>query len=135
MRNFELKILTPTGEAFSGEVSELFVRTTAGEVGILAGHTDYLAGIVPCVVKMTDGEGKERMAFCGGGFLSVVSGVMNLVVDELIFSEAIDAEKVRLERDRLASEFSACDAKKQPERAEFLNSSLARVEVKLKACE
>ena len=101
-------------------------RKTEGSFGYHAWGT---------VAKMTDGEGKERMAFCGGGFLSVVSGVMNLVVDELIFSEAIDAEKVRLERDRLASEFSACDAKKQPERAEFLKSSLARAEIKLKACE
>jgi len=135
MKNFELKILTPTGEAFSGEVKELFVRTTAGEVGILAGHTDYLAGIVPCAAKLTDGEGKERVAFCGGGFLSVVTGGMSLVVDELIFAESMDAERIRAERDSLASQLSSCDVKKQPERAEFLKTSLARAEAKLKACE
>ena len=135
MRDFALGILTPTGEGFSGRVQQLFVRTTAGEVGILAGHTDYLAGVEPCVAHITDGEGRDRKAFCGGGFLSVVGGEVSLVVDEFAFSEALSAEAAKVERDTIASDLSACDAAKQPEKAEYLKNALIRAEAKWRAVE
>ncbi len=135
MRDFALGILTPTGEGFSGRVQELFLRTTSGEVGIMANHTDYLAGVEPCVTKLTDAEGHTLIAFCGGGFLSVVKGEASLVVDEFAFSDALSAESVKAERDAIAAEFAACDAKKQPEKAEYLKTALARAETKVKAVE
>ena len=133
MRDFELGILTPTGEGFSGRVQELYLRTTGGEVGILAGHTDYLAGVVPCAAFLTDSEGNGRNAFCGGGFLSVLGGIVTLTVDEFVFSEALDREAVKQARDTAATEFAACDAKKEPEQAQLLKETLARAEAKFRA--
>ncbi len=135
MKDFSLGILTPAGEAFSGRVQQILVRTTAGEVAILAGHTDYLAGVEPCAAKLTDGEGKETVAFCGGGFLSVVSGEVSLVVDEFVLSDRLSAEQARAERDGLAAELAACDKSTQPERVSYLKTALRRADSKLKAAE
>lgn len=135
MKSFKLKILTPAGEAFSGEVNELFIRTTAGEVGILAGHTDYLAGVTPCAAKLTDSEGKEVRAFCGGGFLSVVAGEASIATDEFVFSEQLSAEAVKTERDALANELASCDKAKEAARYEYLKTALTRSEAKCKAVE
>ena len=135
MKDFSLGILTPVGEAFSGEVKELFARTTGGEIGILANHTDYLAGIVPCVVKLTDRDEKERYAFCGGGFISVVAGAVTMTVDEFVFAGEISIELVTAEKERLSAQLAACDEKREPERAQYLKTSLRRIEAKCKAAE
>jgi F-type H+-transporting ATPase subunit epsilon len=133
MRDFELGVLTPTGEGFSGRVQELYLRTTSGEIGILAGHTDYLAGVVPCAAFLTDSEGNGRNAFCGGGFLSILDGKATLTVDEFVFSEMLDEEAVKKGRDAKSAELAACDSKKEPERAQLLKDALARAEAKCRA--
>ena len=133
MREFELSILTPMGGGLSVSVQELYVRTVDGEVGLMAGHTDYLAGIVPCAASYTDNAGKVRAAFCGGGFLSVIAGKATLAVDEFVFAEDLNAEAVKAERDALTAELAACDVKKEPERAQYIKDALARVAAKAKA--
>ncbi len=133
MKEYALDILTPAGEAFSGMVGQLFVKTTSGEVGILADHTEYLAGVVPCVARVFDGEGHSRRAFCGGGFVSVVKGKVSVVVDEFVFGAQLSAEEERSRKDSLKEELAKCDAKKEPERASYLKTALTRAEEKCKA--
>ena len=43
MNTFSLKIVTPDGLQFDGQVEELIVRTTSGDMGILAGHISCVA--------------------------------------------------------------------------------------------
>jgi F-type H+-transporting ATPase subunit epsilon len=38
MNTFKLKIVTPDGLQFDGLAEELIVRTTTGDLGIMAGH-------------------------------------------------------------------------------------------------
>ena len=40
MATFPLTIVTPDGVQFTGQAIELVVRTTAGDIGIMAGHVD-----------------------------------------------------------------------------------------------
>ena len=43
MRPFPLKIVTPDGIVFDGDAESLTVRTTTGDVGILADHANLVA--------------------------------------------------------------------------------------------
>ena len=129
MRTFGLKILTPAGEAFSGEVGGVYLRTTDGEVGILAGHTDYLAGVVACTVKMIDSAEKEQYAFCGGGFFSMTAGEATLMADELVFAGDLDKEAIAQEVEEISSRLSGA---LDPETAQFLKTRLIRAKVKQK---
>ena len=43
MKSFPLKIVTPDGVQFDGMAQELIVRTTTGDLGILAGHINCTA--------------------------------------------------------------------------------------------
>ena len=43
MTPFTLKIVTPDGLIYDGEAEKLVVRTTGGDVCILARHLDYVA--------------------------------------------------------------------------------------------
>lgn len=92
MTSFPLKIVTPDGVCFDGQAEELVVRTTTGDLGILAGHTNYVAplGMGQAMVLL---EGKRRYAACIGGMVSVVDGSVSLVPTTFEWAEDIDVTR------------------------------------------
>ena len=92
MTPFPLKIVTPDGLEFEGQVEELIVRTTSGDLGILAGHINCVAplGMGRATVII---DGQKRYAACIGGMLSVVNGSVTLVPTTFEWAEDIDAER------------------------------------------
>ena len=93
MTPFKLKIVTPDGLIFDGEAEKLIVRTTGGDVCILARHMDYVAplGMGRAIVEA---GGSRRSAACIGGMLSVSGGEVTLVPTTFEWSETIDAQRV-----------------------------------------
>lgn len=92
MTPFKLKIVTPDGLLFDGEAEELIVRTTNGDVAILARHINYVASLGMGRAVVVSG-GKRRTAACIGGMLSVVNGDVTLVPTTFEWSEKIDLER------------------------------------------
>ena len=92
MTPFHLKIVTPDGLIFDGEAEELIVRTTGGDVAILARHINYVAalGMGRAVVIS---NGNRRTAACIGGMLSVVNGEVTLVPTTFEWSDKIDIDR------------------------------------------
>ena len=93
MRSFPLKVVTPDGLKFEGQAEELIVRSTTGDLGFLAGHTDCVAplGMGRATIVV---DGKKRYAACIGGLVSVVGGNVTLVPTTFEFSEEIDTNRV-----------------------------------------
>ena len=92
MRSFKLEIVSPDGAMFSGEAERLLVRTSDGDVEILAGHTDLFATLGVGRVKLTAG-GEVKYASASGGFLSVKGGEVTLAVITLEFADGIDLSR------------------------------------------
>lgn len=92
MTPFPLKIVTPDGMEFEGQVEQLIVRTTSGDIGILAGHTSCVAplGMGRATIIV---DGKKRYAACIGGMLSVVNGHVNLVPTTFEWADEIDTDR------------------------------------------
>ena len=92
MNTFHLKIVTPDGLQFDGLAEELIVRTTSGDMGILAGHVNSVAplGMGRATVVC---DGKKRYAACIGGMVSVVNGKVTLVPTTFEWAENIDAKR------------------------------------------
>ena len=92
MTPFKLKIVTPDGLIYDGEAEELVVRTTGGDVAILARHINYVAplGMGRAIVVA---NGRQRAAACIGGMLSVVDGEVTLVPTTFEWSDNIDTER------------------------------------------
>ena len=99
MTPFSLKIVTPDGLKYDGPVEELIVRTTSGDMGILAGH-------VNCVAPLGMGQalivanGKRRVAACIGGIVSMVNGSATLVPTTFEWAEDIDADRAAASEQR-----------------------------------
>lgn len=92
MTPFPLKIVTPDGLIFDGQAEQLIVRTTRGDVAILARHIDYVAPLgMGRAVVVSNGE--RRSAACIGGMLSVSDGEVTLVPTTFEWSDKIDAER------------------------------------------
>ena len=94
MTPFSLKIVTPDGLIFDGQAEELVVRTTSGDLGILAGHISCVAplGMGRATVLV---DGKKRYAACIGGMVSVVKGAVTLVPTTFEWADKIDLERAQ----------------------------------------
>ena len=92
MTPFRLTIISPDGPEFEGDVEELIVRTTSGDLGILAGHANCVAplGMGRATVLM---DGKKRYGACIGGLLSMSDGKATIVATTFEWAEDIDRER------------------------------------------
>lgn len=111
MSSFPLKIVTPDGLLFDGQAEKLIVRTTSGDVAILARHINYVAplGMGRAVVVS---EGQRRTAACIGGMLTVVDGAVTLVPTTFEWSDKIDvarAEAAYQRADKVLHDSNASD--------------------------
>ena len=111
MTPFKLKIVTPDGLIFDGQAEELIVRSTTGDVAILARHVNYVTPLgMGRAVVVSDGQ--RRTAACIGGMLSVVDGEVTLVPTTFEWSDAIDVRRAEasLQRaDKVLHDKSASD--------------------------
>lgn len=99
MTPFSLRIVTPDGMEYDGQAEELIVRTTSGDMGILAGHINCVAplGMGRATVVI---NGKPRYAACIGGMLSVVDGKVTLVPTTFEWADEIDIPRVDASYDK-----------------------------------
>jgi len=99
MTPFQLKIVTPDGLIYDGQAEELVVRTTTGDLGILAGHINCVAplGMGRATVII---DGKRRYAACIGGMVSVVGGDVTRVPTTFEWAESIDAARAEAAQQR-----------------------------------
>ena len=92
MNTFPLKIVTPDGLKYDGTAEELIVRSTTGDIGIMAGH-------INCVVPLGMGQamaiidGNKKYAACIGGMLSVIEGKVTLVPTTFEWADQIDKKR------------------------------------------
>ena len=63
MTPFHLKIVTPDGLIFDGQAEELIVRTTGGDVAILARHMDYVAPLGMGRATVVSGGQRRNAAY------------------------------------------------------------------------
>ena len=99
MTPFHLRIVTPDGLLFDGQAEELIVRTTSGDLGILAGHVNCVAplGMGRATVVI---DGKHKYASCIGGMVSVVNGDVTLVPTTFEWAESIDTARAEASQKR-----------------------------------
>ncbi len=99
MTSFPLKIVTPDGLEFDGKAEEVCVRTTSGELGVLAGHLNMVAplgmGMATIVI-----DGKKRYAACIGGMISVMNKEVTLVPTTFEWAEEIDVKRAEASEER-----------------------------------
>lgn len=110
MSTFPLKIVTPDGLLFDGHAERLIVRTTDGDICILARHIDCVAALGMGMATVVDENGGRRHAACIGGMLSVKNGEVNLVPTTFEWAETIDTARAAVSQERAQKVLNNKDA-------------------------
>ncbi len=95
MKTFSLRIGTPDGLLFEGDVERVKCRSMTGDLAILADHTNYCTalGMGEAAVVMPDGE--RRTAACIGGMITMLDGNCHLLATTWEWKEDIDLERAK----------------------------------------
>lgn len=129
MKSYKLKIVTPEKIFFDGEAEQITIRTTEGDVGILANHIRYVCNIVAGPLRVKDSNG-EREAALSEGILKVSDEGVTVLASAAEWADEIDlerAEKAKQKAENILSDKSRAD---EFERAEIkLKRALTRISV------
>lgn len=91
MKSYRLKIITPEKVFYDGETEQIIVRTTEGDLGVLAGHENYVSDLPagPFRVKI---DGQFKTAAISGGVLKVSKEVTIILAMAAEWADEIDLE-------------------------------------------
>ena len=126
---FGVKVICPERVFFEGEADMLELRTTEGEIGILADHIPLTAVIAPGIMRIINGSEKKEAAL-NEGFVEILGDKVIILAESCEWPDEIDLAraqeaKVRAER-RLKGENGEIDEL----RAELaLRKSLVRIDL------
>lgn len=95
-KTFQLSVLTPEHEFFSGQVEMLNVCAPDGQLCILAEHAPIVGSVVEGEMTIRDAEGTTRWAAASDGFFTVTQDAVVLMLQSAEWPEDID--RVRAER-------------------------------------
>lgn len=94
-----LRIVTPTGELYNDEAEMVIMRTSVGDIGVLAGHQPLTTTLGYGVLKIKNGEA-ETLATVFGGFASVSPDSVTLLTDAAEWVDDIDVERALAAKER-----------------------------------
>ena len=99
MSTFHLKISTPDGLLFDGEVERVRVRMIDGDVCLLAHHTDYVSAVGAGEASIAVADGQVRKAACIGGMLAMINNEASLIATTFEWAEDIDLDRAKRARE------------------------------------
>ena len=132
MKTFPLRIGTPDGLLFSGDVVRVLCRTITGDRAILADHMDFCTGIGMGEAHVVFEDESVRKAACIGGMLTMVDGTCRVLATTWEWSEDIDverAERAKARAEETLKKTGLSDREYNVAKAK-LNRALVRISVK-----
>ena len=108
MNTFQLEIVTPDGLLYEGTAERIILRTTEGDVGILANHCDYVAPLAIGVARIFTEEGEKKGA-CAGGMVSVSDGKVSVVASTFEWADDIDVSRAQKAKEKAQAKLEGHD--------------------------
>lgn len=132
MSTFHLKVSTPDGMLFDGEVERVRVRMIDGDVCLLAHHADYVSAVGAGEAALTLEGGEVRKAACIGGMLAMIKNEASLIATTFEWADQIDLERARAAKARAEERIaqSKNDAKELMLAKAKLQRALVRISAK-----
>lgn len=130
MTPYKLKIVTPDRVFFDGEAEQIVVRTTEGDVGILSGHTSYVANIGAGPLKIKEAGVDYKVAAISGGVIKVSKEMTMILATAVEWKDEIDIERAKKAEETARIKLKETQSSKEFERASFsLKRALNRINI------
>ena len=129
---FKVEVLTPEGEVFNDEVTQVSTRTGVGSIGILARHQPLLGLLEPTELRLYKGDGGDVTRFAQGeGYVQVTPDGVLLLVEEAVDPDQLDQSdlesRLREAEDELSSAEEDSEAYRRAARAKKRWDAFLRV--------
>lgn len=82
MAQLEVSLVSANETVWEGAARMVVAPAADGEIGLLAGHTPVLSVLKTGTVRIDPVDGDSVVVAVSGGFLSIDSDVVTIVVDE-----------------------------------------------------
>lgn len=130
MTPFRLKIVSPDKIFFDGETEQIIVRTTEGNVGILAHHAKYVANLPAGPLKVKLEDGTFRIAALSSGALSVGDNLATILVNTIEWADEIDIERAKRAEEAAREKLKSSESQKELDIANLkLKRALNRINI------
>ena len=131
MKEFSLQIVTPDKTVMDGKAISLLIRTTTGDMEILAGHTDLLAALGPGRARIRTADGMDTFASVSGGFLSVSDGVVRIAATTFEMASELDLKRAEAAKEKAEQAIKEAKSSTEIDLAKAkLARALTRISVK-----
>ena len=132
MSTFPLRIGTPDGLLFEGNVERVICRTVSGDLAILARHCNYCTALGMGEASVVMEDGSRRTAACIGGMLAMIDNEANLIATTFEWAEDIDLARAQRAKEVAQSRIDAAkdDARELMLAEAKLRRALIRIGVK-----
>lgn len=130
MSSFKLKIVCPEGCYYDGEVDILNIRTTVGQMGILAHMLPFVCTLEIGEMNFIE-QGKRKHFFVSSGFVHVQKDDVVMITDAIESQAQIDLERAQKAKQRAERRITAHNADLDMMRAELaLKRAIERIRIK-----
>lgn len=129
MATMEVDVVSAERSLYSGEATEVYARTTEGEIGILPGHQPVLLALASAPVRVKAADGDEVVAAVHRGFLEFRENQLTVLADLAELSVDIDPDRARQARER------ALAHREDPEYTGDADAELERADLRLRIAE
>ena len=119
---FKFKVVTPYGIKFEEDIDRIQIRTTSGEIGVLANHINLVTEVKISVLRIHNDDTVKEFAI-SDGILYVKDKETVLIVNSAEFKEDIDFERASRAKERASLRLEKKDKNLDVARAE---AALAR---------
>lgn len=98
-KTFNLQIISPTRIFFDGDATMVEMKTTEGEIGVLAGHIPLTAILEPGALKIHQ-EGGTKVAALHDGFVEIQKTKVTILAESCEWPDEINVERAKEAKER-----------------------------------
>lgn len=126
---FNLQIISPTRIFFDGDATMVEMKTSEGEIGVLAGHIPLTAILTPGVVKIHQEDGTKEAAL-HDGFVEIRKDRVTVLAESCEWPDEIDVERAEEAKERAENRIKSGRKDVDMLRAELaLKKALTRIDL------
>lgn len=87
MKTYPLTVASPDGNLFKGDVEQLILRGSEGDLAVMAGHIPFMTAVQSGLCRILQADGTEKTAHTEGGLLSVAPDAVTLLSESFRWTE------------------------------------------------
>ncbi len=128
-KTFNLQIISPTRVFFDEAVDMVEMKTTEGEIGVLAGHIPLNTILEPGVLRIKT-DGNVREAALHDGFVQIQKDKVTVLAESCEWPDEIDANRAEKAKERAERRLTSGSKEVDMVRAELaLKKALIRIDL------